>query len=84
MSKCAVCMDYFHPDYIVYQEIRGDEVKVCAFCRTGKNELTIVDDDGKLKEKVNKKQASIAYKKYLDDLIRKPNIGKIVQESQSK
>lgn len=82
MSKCSVCLDYYHPDYIVYQEIRGDIVKVCAFCRTDKKQLTILDDDGKVIEIVDKKQASINYKKWLGELIHKPAIAKIIDEGQ--
>jgi hypothetical protein len=77
-------MDYYHPDYIVYQEIRGEEVKVCAFCRIDKNELTIENEDGTVKEVVDKKQASIAYKKYLEDISKLPGVAKIVQESTKK
>ena len=57
MSKCQKCLDFYHPDYIVYEEIRGDIVKVCAFCRLDKKELTIENEDGKVVETVNKKQA---------------------------
>jgi len=79
MSKCAKCLDYYHPDYIVYQEIRGDMVKVCAFCRLEKNELTVLDEDGKLECKVTKKQASINYKRWVDELRKNPKIANIIQ-----
>ena len=81
MSKCVICMDLYHPDYIVYKDIRGEEVKVCAFCRLDKKELTIEDEDGNIKEVVTKKQASVNYKKYLDDLLKQPKIAEIVQNS---
>ena len=84
MSKCVKCLDYYHPDYIVYQDIRGEIVKVCAFCRIDKKELTITDDDGKVVEVVSKKQASIAYKKYLDDISKNEKVAKIIQENTNK
>ncbi len=80
MSKCAKCLDFYHPDYIVYQEVQGDLVKVCAFCRMDKKELTITDEDGKMVEVVSKKQASINYKKWLDEMRKKPNLAKIIDE----
>ena len=79
MSKCAKCLDYYHPDYIVYQEVRGDMIKVCAFCRLDKKELTITEEDGKVINKVTKKQASINYKRWVDELRKNPKIAKIVQ-----
>lgn len=84
MSKCAKCFNLFHPDYISYQEIRGDIVKVCAFCKVDKNELTITDESGKVVQIVTKEEASRNYKKYLHELIKKPNIAKIVQKESSK
>lgn len=80
MSKCAVCMNLFHPDYISYTEIRGDEVKICAFCKVDKNSLTITDDDGNIKQVVTKEEATRNYKKWLDELRKKPNIAKIVDD----
>lgn len=81
MSKCVKCMDYYHPDYIVYQEIRGESVKVCAFCRVDKQELTLTDEDGNIKEVVSKKEASTNYKRWLGELRRNPKIAKIVDEN---
>lgn len=80
MSRCVVCLDFYHPDFIVYQERRGEMVKVCAFCRLDKKELTITDDDGKVVRTVSKKEASIAYKKWLEKLSKKPKIAKILNK----
>jgi hypothetical protein len=80
MSKCVKCLDYYHPDWIVYQEVRGDMVTVCAFCRLDKNELTVTDDNGKVKEIVSKKQASKNYKRYLEQLSKKPGIANIINK----
>ena len=80
MSKCVKCMNFYHPDMCIETNIRGDNVIVCLFCYLEKNELTIENKDGKIIEKVSKKQASINYKKYLDKLITKPNIAKVISK----
>ncbi len=82
MSQCVKCFDFYHPDMIVYQEVRGEEVKVCAFCRLDKTEITIVDEEtGRVKEVINKKQASTNYKKWLGELKGNPKIAKIIDDN---
>jgi len=81
MPKCVKCNDYFHPDYCIETNIRGDDVIICLFCRLDKKELTIVDEDDKtITGKVLKKEATVNYKRYLDDLIRQPNIAKTISK----
>ena len=82
MSQCKVCMDFYHPDFITYTERLGDVIKICAFCRTDKQEITVTDDNGKIVKVVQKKQASNDYKKWLDELRKKPNMAKIIDEQQ--
>ena len=84
MPKCVVCMDMYHPDFMMEKELRGDQVTVCVFCGTHKKELTIEDEDGKVTEIVKKKEASIRYKKYLDELTTKPEIAKVLQENTNR
>lgn len=75
-------MDFFHPDLIVYQEVRGDLVKVCCFCRLDQNEVTVIDEDtGKVKEILTKKEASTNYKRWLGELRGNPKIAKIIDEN---
>lgn len=78
MPKCVKCMKMYHPDWCFEQEIRGDVVVVCNFCRIDKNELTVEDEDGNITETVTKEEASRNYLKYLDDLSKKPSIAKIL------
>lgn len=80
MSLCVKCLDYYHPDYIVYQEIQGEMVKVCAFCRVDKKELTLQNEDG-TSRKVKKKEASTNYKRWLGELKGNPKIAKIIDEN---
>lgn len=82
--RCKICLDQYHPDWCVEQEIRGDWVKVCAFCATDKKELTITDENDKIVEVIKKKDASSRYKKYLDELSKKPEIAKILSKEKQK
>jgi hypothetical protein len=82
MPQCARCLKMFHPDWMIQEEFRGDIIKSCLFCKLDKNELTVVDKDDKIEEKVTKDQASINYKKYLDELSRKPRIAEILVKAK--
>jgi hypothetical protein len=80
MPKCVKCLEYFHPDMCIETNIRGDDVIVCVFCKLHKKELTIEDKDGNFLKKVTKKQAPEEYKQYLNRLIKKPNISKLLSK----
>jgi len=82
MSKCVICRRLYHPDYMVVKEIRGDEVKVCAFCHTDKKELTVTDENDNVKEIIKKDECSRAYVKYLHELTSKPEIAKILTKKE--
>lgn len=82
MPKCVKCMKVYHPDWCIEQEIRGDNVIVCKFCRVDKQTLTVENEDGSVKEVVSKDKASRDYLQYLDDLTRKPEIAKIIAENK--
>lgn len=82
MPKCASCFRYFHPDWCIESNIRGDNVIQCMFCRLDKDVLTIDDDNGNVIETVTKMEASVNYLKYLDELSTKPNIAKIIAENK--
>lgn len=84
MAKCVKCFDFYHPDFITKKNIRGDMVNICLFCNFELDKLTIVDEDDKIVETVEKKQASINYKKWLDDLSKKPEIAKVISETKQK
>ena len=84
MPQCVVCNKLFHPDWVIETEIRGDMVKSCMFCKLDKNELTVVDESDKLVEIVNKEQASVNYKRYLDDLSKKPRIAEILVKAKNE
>ena len=81
MPLCVKCTGTFHPDWCIEQVIRGENVIVCKFCRIDKQELTVENDDGSVKEVVTREGARRDYLKYLDDLSRKPEIAKIISES---
>lgn len=81
MPKCVKCFRLYHPDWMVVEEIRGDEVNVCNFCKVDKDTLTIVDENDNIVETVSKDQASRNYLKYLDDLSRKPKIAEVLSKA---
>ncbi|MDX9691797.1 MAG: hypothetical protein RBT45_05015 [Acholeplasmataceae bacterium] len=78
MPKCVKCFGLYHPDWCVEENIRGDEVIICCFCKMDKNELTVVDDNDKIVEVITKEQAKKNYLKFLDDLSKKPKIAEIL------
>ncbi len=82
MSKCVICTKLYHPDYMVVKDIRGENVKVCAFCHTDKKELTVTDNNGKLVEVIKKDEASRAYMKCLHRLKDNPKIFEILTKEE--
>ena len=84
MPKCVKCFDLFHPDWMVEENIRGDEVVICCFCKMDKNELSVIDENDKITEVVTKDQAKRNYLKYLDDLSKKPKIAEILVKAKKE
>lgn len=84
MPKCVKCSKYFHPDWMVEQTIRGDDVVICNFCFMDKDVLTITDENDKLMEKVSKDQANRKYLQYLEDLSRKPKIAEALVKAKER
>lgn len=82
MPKCVICQDRYHPDWCIEESIRGDEVKICLFCKLDKKELTVVDETDKIKEVVTKEQAVVNYKRYLKMLSKKHRIAEILAKSK--
>jgi hypothetical protein len=84
MPKCERCLKFFHPDWMLQEEFRGDIIKSCLFCKLDKQILTVEDEDGKIQEMVTKEQASVNYLKYLDELAKKPRIAEILTKAKSE
>lgn len=84
MPRCVKCFKDFHPDWCIEQNIRGDNVIVCMFCRVDKDVLTVTGEDGSIVENVTKDQANRNYIKYLEDLSRKPAIADILVKSNKE
>jgi hypothetical protein len=83
MGKCVKCNMFYHPDWMLEEEIRGDMVKVCVFCKLDKTELTVIDEETqKVKEVVTKDQAVTNYRKYLERLSHKPRIAEILVKAK--
>ena len=85
MGKCVKCGFFYHPDWMLEEEIRGDMVKICFFCKIDKNELTVIDEETqKVKEVVTKTQAVENYRKYLEQLSHKPRIAEILVKAKKE
>lgn len=82
MGRCVKCLKMFHPDWMVEENIRGDDVIICCFCKMDKFALTVDGEDGKMKEIVTRDEASKNYLKYLDDLSKKPRIAEILVKAK--
>ena len=84
MPKCVICQYRLHPDWCIEENIRGDEVKICLFCKLDKKELTVVDKEtDKIKEIVTKVQAVANYKRYLEMLSKKRRIAEILAKEKT-
>lgn len=70
MGLCKICRTIIPPRFM-YAEEEGDG-QICAFCKTGKRELTIEHVDGTIK-KVTKNEIANKYKEFTDDIVNKPN-----------
>lgn len=84
MSLCVKCNNYFHPDFCIETNIRGDNVIICLFCKLDKKSLTIEDKDGKMIEILSKDDAIERYRRYLNELVTRPNISKIISKELKK
>lgn len=78
MPKCQICDKLYHPDWCVVVDEDTQAVK-CAFCYTGKDELTLENElTGETIEKVTKDEASKNYKMYLREISEKRNVKEII------
>jgi len=78
MPKCVKCLNYFHPDFCIETEIRNEYVTTCLFCYFDKKELTVEDNNGRIDEIIKKDDAIKNYKKFLEKLVKKPKIRKLI------
>ena len=81
MPRCCNCDKFFHPDWCVVVN-EDDNVCKCVFCHTGKDKVTLTDEDGKPDYKITKFQAIENYKRYIQDLKESKKIQKIMMKGQ--
>ena len=84
MPTCDVCRKKFHPDFMLEKKFRGDDIKICAFCETGKQELTITNKDGTIDRIVKKDEESVKYRRYLNELSNSQKIAEILTKGKPK
>ncbi len=82
MPMCNVCRKRFHPDFILEKKFRGDDIRICVFCETDKQILTITNEDGTIDKTVRKEEESRKYMKYLIELSTQENISKILTKGK--
>ena len=82
MPKCNICNEIFHPDYLYDEIFRGDNIKMCAFCKADKTKLTITNKDGTIDRIVDRKEESTKYKIFLRSLSQKEEIAKILNKKK--
>ena len=81
MPKCVTCDKVFHPDMCVEVDEFSKACK-CVFCYTGKNEITVEDEDGKPQYTVSRVQAIENYDRYLKQLSENEKVRKIMMKGQ--
>lgn len=74
MPKCQKCFDYLPPDYFIEREDGG---KICMFCETDKDKLTL-EKDNHIKY-INKKELKEEYRIFLKKLLESENVKKFVK-----
>jgi hypothetical protein len=77
MPKCVTCDKFFHPDMSVIVN-EADKACKCVFCYTGKQEITIEEDDGKPSYNVTKGEAIENYRIYINKLKNDPKVAKVL------
>jgi len=78
MPKCIKCGARLHPDFCLLINEHVEKCQ-CVFCYTGKNEVTIQDENGNDIRKVSKQEAINKYAEYINELCEKRNIKSIIE-----
>lgn len=81
MPKCVQCHQYLHPDWSVVIDETNNACK-CAFCYTGKKEITVESDDGTPDYTVTKNEAVENYRRYIHDLRHSEKIQNAMMKGQ--
>ena len=96
MGKCVVCNDFLPPHFMVDIPVKDlpkdqDTPQKCAYCATGKNQVTMVIEDGEdskgnkkyREEKITKEEAKKRYQIFLKKLSETKNIKDILTKAKN-
>jgi len=84
MGKCVQCEEMFPPHFMVDMEERKDPPQKCAYCHLDKKEVTMVNDETGVEEKLSKKEAIKRYKIFLKRLYESKNIQDALKNQSSQ
>jgi uncharacterized Zn finger protein (UPF0148 family) len=80
MPLCNKCRTILPPHFVFVDE-KGQIV--CAYCKTGKNVVTLEDDEGNSK-RFTKQEAAGKYKEFTENVIKRPEMKKYLVKDDKK
>ena len=86
MGKCVQCEDFYAPHFMVDLEVeegQKDLPQKCSFCYLDKTEVTMVNNETGLEEKISKKEAAKRYKIFMKKLKETPNIAELLKKANN-
>ena len=75
---CNKCREFL-PPHMVFASEKGEYI--CAYCKTGKNVITLEDDNGNAK-KIEKQEAIGKYKEFMGNVMRNPELKKVLVKDE--
>jgi len=82
MGKCAKCGSFLGPDYMIVND--EGTAQICAFCKTGKNTLTVSVEGSKESRTVTKQECVNKYKEFVDRFVSTDSFRKKVLKETVK
>lgn len=74
MGLCDKCRTILPPHFMFVDE-NGQQI--CAYCKTGKDVITLEDDSGNFK-RFTKQEASGKYKEFTENVLKRPELKKLL------
>jgi len=78
MGLCQRCRTILPPTMMFATE-KGEQI--CAFCKSGKDIITLEDDHGNFK-KFTKQEAAGKYEEFAGNVMKKPELKKLLVKEQ--
>jgi hypothetical protein len=80
MGLCNKCREILPPSVMFVTE-KGEQV--CAYCKTGKNVITLDFDDGTSKT-LSKQEAIGKYREFTENVLNKPGVKNLLVKDDKK